>query len=362
MTARTFIIAEAGVNHNGSVDRALRLIDAAHAAGADAVKFQTFNSTRVISRFAAKAEYQISATGDAESQLDMVRKLELDLAAHRTLVAQCVRRGIQFLSTPFDEASVDWLARELAVPLLKIPSGEITNALLLLKVARSGLPAFLSTGMSNLGDIERALGVLAFGYLGEPGVPGAGAFEAAYRSAAGRAMLGRKLTLMHCTTEYPAPLAEVNLRVMDTLRAAFELPVGYSDHTPGIVVPIAAVARGAVVIEKHFTLDRSLPGPDHLASLEPAQLKAMVEAIRDAEVALGSGIKCATASESKNQPIARKSLTAACDIAAGEIFTAENLTAKRPGNGVSPMLFWTYLGRPARRAYTYDELIDAHED
>jgi N-acetylneuraminate synthase len=362
MTSRTFIIAEAGVNHNGSVDMAVDLIDAAHAAGADAVKFQTFNSHRVISQFAVKAEYQISATGGTESQLDMVRKLELDLAAHRTLVAHCGRRGIQFLSTPFDEPSVDLLARELHVPILKIPSGEITNPLLLLKVARSGLPAILSTGMSNLGDIERALGVLAFGYLGEPGTPGVDSFEDAYRSAAGRAILQGKLTLLHCTTEYPAPVAEVNLRVMDTLRAAFELPVGYSDHTPGIVVPIAAVARGAVVIEKHFTLDRGLPGPDHLASLDPAQLTAMVEGIRLAEVALGSGIKCATASESKNQPIARKSLTAACDIAAGEVFTTDNLTAKRPGNGVSPMHFWSYLGRTARRAYTYDELVDAHED
>jgi len=362
MRPHTFIIAEAGVNHNGSLDMALQLIDAAHSAGANAVKFQTFNSHRVISRFATKAEYQISATGGAESQLDMVRKLELDLDAHRTLVAHCGGRGIRFLSTPFDEPSVDWLAQELEVPMLKIPSGEITNALLLLKVAQTGLPAILSTGMSNLGDIERALGVLAFGYLGAPGKPGVGAFEDAYRSAAGRAILATKLTLLHCTTEYPAPVDEVNLRVMDTLRAAFELPVGYSDHTPGIVVPIAAVARGAVVIEKHFTLDRSLPGPDHLASLEPAQLKAMVEGIRLAEAALGSGVKCATASESKNQPIARKSLTAACDIAVGELFTLDNLTAKRPGNGVSPMHFWSYLGRTARRAYAHDELIDGHED
>jgi N-acetylneuraminate synthase len=358
----TLIIAEAGVNHNGSVDLALQLIDAAHAAGADAVKFQTFKSESVISRHALKADYQVSTTGDRESQLDMVRKLEFDLATHRRLAAYCAKVGIRFLSTPFDELSVDMLVDDLEVPLVKIPSGEITNALILMKVARTGKPAILSTGMSNLGDIEMALGVLALGYLGEGRSPSIGAFSDAYRAAEGQAVLKEKLTLLHCTTEYPAPFADVNLKVMDTLRAAFGLPVGYSDHTPGIAVPIAAVARGAVVIEKHFTLDRNLPGPDHLASLEPDALTAMVQGIRQTELALGGGSKYATPSEAKNQPVARKSLVAARAIARGETFSAENLTAKRPGLGVSPMHFWSYLGTRATRDYAPDDLIDGHED
>jgi N-acetylneuraminate synthase len=358
----TFIIAEAGVNHNGSIEMALQLIDAARAAGADAVKFQTFKSESVISRHAVKADYQVSATGGHESQLDMVRRLEFDLAAHRRLLEHCAKLNIQFLSTPFDEPSVDMLVHDLGVPLLKIPSGEITNALLLIKIAHSGKPVILSTGMSNLGDIELALGVLAFGYLGEGGTPSVVAFSDAYRSTAGQAILKGKVTLLHCTTEYPAPFADVNLKVMDTLHSAFGLPVGYSDHTPGIAVPIAAVARGALVIEKHFTLDRSLPGPDHLASLEPEGLAAMVQGIRQIELSLGSGIKYATPSEAKNQPVARKSLVAACPIARGELFTIDNLTAKRPGIGVSPMHFWTYLSKRAARDYSTDDLIDVHED
>jgi N-acetylneuraminate synthase len=358
----TLIIAEAGVNHNGSIDMALQLIDAARAAGADAVKFQTFKSESVVSRHALKADYQVSTTGGGESQLDMVRRLEFDLATHRRLVEYCAKVDIRFLSTPFDELSVEMLVDELNLPLLKIPSGEITNALLLMKVARTGRPVILSTGMSNLGDIELALGVLALGYLGEGHTPSIDAFYDAYRSAAGQAILKDKLTLLHCTTEYPAPFVDVNLKVMDTLRAAFDLPVGYSDHTPGIAVPIAAVARGAVVIEKHFTLDRQLPGPDHLASLEPDALAAMVEGIRETELALGHGSKYATPSEARNQPVARKSLVAARTIARGDAFSAENLTAKRPGLGVSPMHFWSYLGKRATRNYAPDDLIDGNED
>jgi N-acetylneuraminate synthase len=358
----TYIIAEAGVNHNGSVEMALHLIDAAHAAGADAVKFQTFKSEAVISRHAVKADYQVSATGGHESQLDMVRKLEFDRPAHRRLLDHCLKTHIQFLSTPFDESSVDMLVHDLDVPLLKVPSGEITNALVLMKIAKSGKPVILSTGMSNLGDIELALGVLAFGYLGIGRDPSVGAFSEAYRSAAGQTILKRKLTLLHCTTEYPAPFSDVNLKAMETLRLAFDLPVGYSDHTPGIAVPIAAVARGAVVIEKHFTLDRDLPGPDHSASLEPDELAAMVQGIRQVELALGSGMKYASPAESKNQPIARKSLVAARPIARGEPFTVENLTAKRPGVGVSPMHFWSYLSKRATRDYATDDLINNHED
>ena len=290
------------------------------------------------------------------------RSSRIDITAHRRLVEHCANVGIRFLSTPFDEPSVDLLANELDVPVLKIPSGEISNALLLIKVARTGRPAILSTGMSNLGDIELALGVLAFGYLSERRLPSISAFSDAYRSAAGQAILREKLTLLHCTTEYPAPFTEVNLKAMDTLRAAFDLPVGYSDYTPGIAVPIAAVARGAVMIEKHFTLDRTLPGPDHLASLEPDALKAMVQGIRDTEQALGAGGKYATPSEAKNQPIARKSLVAARAIARGEQFSVDNLTAKRPGIGVSPMFFWSYLGKSATRDYVTDDLIESHEN
>jgi N-acetylneuraminate synthase len=358
----TFIIAEAGVNHNGSLDTALRLIDAARAAGADAVKFQTFKSESVISRQALKADYQVATTGRGESQLEMVRKLELDVAAHLRLNEHCKSSGIGFLSTPFDEDSVDLLVDRLDVPLLKVPSGEITNGPLLLKIARTRKPAILSTGMSDLGDVETALGVLAFGYLNSDKGPGIDAFSEAYRSREGQTALAKNVTLLHCTTEYPAPFEDVHLRVMDTLRTAFGLPVGYSDHTPGIEVPVAAVARGAVIIEKHFTLDCRQEGPDHRASLEPAMLKAMVQAIRHTESSLGGHIKSVTPSEAKNRPIARKSLVAARDIARGEIFTPQNLTAKRPGTGVSPMNFWRYLGEQSRRDYRADDLIDRHEN
>ncbi len=355
---RVFIIAEAGVNHNGSVDMALQLIDAAAAAGADAVKFQTFRSEKVVSRHAAKASYQVDTTGAGESQLEMVKKLELDFAAHRKLMAHCRERSICFLSTPFDESSVDLLVDELGVSLLKIPSGEITNALLLLKIAASNLPVILSTGMSSLGDIETALGVLAHGWLNwlkEKTPPTPPAFAAAYRRDDGQYMLRERVTLLHCTTEYPAPFDEVNLRVIDTLAQAFDLQVGYSDHTSGIAVPIAAVARGASVIEKHFTLDRDLPGPDHRASLEPDELCDMIAAIRQVEQALGGRRKIVTPAEAKNLAIARKSLVAARAIAAGEPFSLDNLTAKRPGNGISPLFFHEFLGRPASRAYAEDE-------
>ena len=357
MTTEVFIIAEAGVNHNGSLDMALRLIDAAAEAGADAVKFQTFKSEAVISRFAVKAEYQTKTTGGDESQLEMVKKLELDNAAHRALVEHCAKRGIQFLSTPFDLQSVDLLVDELNVPLLKIPSGEITNAPLLLKISRTGKPVIMSTGMSTLGDIENALGVLAFGYTQKDATPSRDAFIQAYFSAAGQAALRCKVTLLHCTTEYPAPIEEVNLRVMRTMGHAFGLPVGYSDHTEGITIPVAATALGATVIEKHFTLDRNLPGPDHKASLEPEELAQMVKAIRQIEVALGTGAKIPAPSERKNMPIARKSIVAARDISAGEELNEGNLTIKRPGNGTSPLFYWDVLRTTARRDYRQDEPI-----
>ncbi|CAG0957653.1 partial N-acetylneuraminate synthase, partial [Anaerolineae bacterium] len=253
--ARCCIIAEAGVNHNGSIDMALSLIDAAAAAGADIVKFQTFKAEAVVSRFAPKAEYQIDATGSDESQLEMVRRLELSRDDHRSLLRHCASRGIGFLSTPFDIASARFLVQELGLGQLKIPSGELTNAPLLLEMARMGRPVILSTGMSSLGEIEEALGVLALGYLNSTTRPSREAFRQAYLSDEGQALLCEKASLLHCTTEYPAPYEETNLTAMDTLKHAFGLPVGFSDHTEGIAIPLAAVARGAVIIEKHFTLD-----------------------------------------------------------------------------------------------------------
>jgi N-acetylneuraminate synthase len=354
------IIAEAGVNHNGSEELARQLIEAAAAAGADIVKFQTFKTERVIARHAPKARYQKDNCGAGESQFEMVRKLELDGAAFGRLAAHCAACGIEFLSTPFDEESLALLVRELPVRRLKIPSGEIANPLLLLPAARSGLPLILSTGMATLGEIETALGVIAFGRLwpDESVTPGPEGFAAAWASAEGRARVAQTVTLLHCTSEYPALLDEVNLRAMATLRAAFGLPVGYSDHTEGLTVPVAAAALGAAVIEKHFTLDRTLPGPDHRASLEPGELKAMVQAIRATERALGSPIKGLQPGEVDTRHVARKSLVAAAAIAAGSPFTPANLTTKRPGTGRSPFDYWSLLGTPAGRDYAADELID----
>lgn len=352
----TFIIAEAGVNHNGSIDLAMRLIDAAADAGADAVKFQTFRAQQLVSAGAPKAAYQTLTTDAAESQLDMLRRLELGDSDHEGLMAHARERGIEFLSTPFDLPSLAMLTKELGLRRIKIPSGEITNAPLLLATARAAERVILSTGMSTLADVEAALGVLAFGFT-QSGTPSHGATENAFASETGQRALRDKVVLLHCTTEYPAPFGEVNLRAMDTLSKVFGLPVGYSDHTIGIHIPVAAVARGACIIEKHFTLDRSLPGPDHTASLEPSELTAMVSAIRDVELALGDGIKSPSASEWKNRDIARKSLVVLSATAAGDTWTTENLGCKRPGTGISPMHYWQLLGQPADRAYQTDELL-----
>lgn len=354
---KTFIIAEAGVNHNGSIEIAKRLIDVAVEAGADAVKFQTFKANKVISKFAEKADYQKQTTGSNESQLEMVRKLELDTEAHYKLREYCIQQNIKFLSTPFDLDSVDFLVNKMKVELIKIPSGEITNAPLLLRIAQSGLPVILSSGMATLAEIEQALGVLAFGYTKVDAKPSRKMFQDALYSKEGRTSLQAKVSLLHCTTEYPTPYNDVNLRAIDTMSQAFGLSVGLSDHTEGIAVPIAAVARGAKIIEKHFTLDKTLPGPDHKASLEPKELKDMVTSIRQVEMALGSPIKTPAPSELKNQDIARKSLVASTNIAAGEIFTVENLTSKRPGTGISPMYFWDVLGTVADKDYKEDEVI-----
>jgi N-acetylneuraminate synthase len=354
--ARTFIIAEAGVNHNGSLDTAIQLIDVAVAAGADAVKFQTFKAEKLVTQAALKADYQQQATGADESQLQMLRKLELKYEFHLQLRDYCHQQGILFLSTAFDSDSLRFLTAEVGVSQLKIPSGEITNGPFLLEHAQTGKDIILSTGMATLGEIETALGVLAFGYLGWD-VPSLARFQQAYSDQAGQVLLKQKVTLLHCTSEYPTPPERVNLRAMETLQQAFGLAVGYSDHTQGLAVPIAAVARGAVLIEKHFTLDRSLQGPDHQVSLEPGELKDMVQAIRNVELALGSARKIPQQGELQTRDVARKSLVAASDIVIGEVFSAENLTCKRPGTGLSPMNYWRMLDQRSQYQYLADDLI-----
>lgn len=354
-----FVIAEAGVNHNGSLDLARGLIEAAAQAGADAVKFQTFKASEIVSRYAPKAAYQQRTTDQGESQLEMIRKLELSVEDHRVLIAHARQCGIEFLSTPFEARSLSLLVDEFGLRTIKIPSGEISNAPFLVQIAATGCRMILSTGMCTLGEVESALAMLAYGALSPTGrPPGAAAFEAAYMSTSGQALLRERVVLLHCTTEYPAPVADVNLKAMDVMAQAFGLPVGYSDHTEGTHIAVAAVARGARVIEKHFTLDRNLQGPDHKASLEPAELRAMVRAIRDVEAAMGDGIKRPSAVELENRAVVRKSLVAARPIAAGELFSEENLTCKRPGTGVSPMAYWSRRGTAAARDYAADELID----
>jgi N,N'-diacetyllegionaminate synthase len=322
------------VNHNGDLARARRLVDAAAEAGADLVKFQTFTADRLVTIAARKADYQVQAADVGESQHAMLRRLELTREMHDALVAHCRSRGIQFFSTGFDTNSVDLLA-ELGVDRFKIPSGEITNLPYLRHVGRYGKPVILSTGMATMSEIDAALKVLE-----QAGTP------------------RDRVTVLHCTTEYPTPMADVNLRAMLAIRDACGVAVGYSDHTAGIEVAVAAVALGATVIEKHFTLDRSLPGPDHKASLEPDELKAMVTAIRNIEQALGDGIKRPSAGEARNMSIARKSLVAARAIRAGDVFSEINVTVKRPGTGLSPMRWDDVLGRTAPRDFAPDELIE----
>jgi N-acetylneuraminate synthase len=357
MQHRVYIIAEAGVNHNGSIDMAKQLVDVAAGAGADAIKFQTFKAEALVSPRAPKAGYQQKITGTDESQYEMLRKLELDENMHSVLVKHCALKGIQFLSTPFDSDSLGLLVNQFDLPCIKIPSGEITNAPFLLEIAFTGKPVILSTGMCTLAEIETALGVLAFGYLKYQETPSVKAFEQVYATDAGQEILGQKVTLLHCTSEYPAPFEEVNLRAMDVLRSAFGLRVGYSDHTEGIAVPIAAAARGAAVIEKHFTLDRTLPGPDHKASLEPAELKLLIQSIRQVENSLGSGIKKPAKSEFGNRLVARKSLVAARDIYEGEQWNETNLAVKRPGDGLAPLYYWSLLGKNVAKDYKKDEKV-----
>lgn len=327
----TFIIAEAGVNHNGDIEIAKKMIDAASAAGVDAVKFQTFKAERIVSINAPKAEYQIKNTNNTESQYQMLKKLEIDKETHLELMEYCKDKNIMFLSTPFDIDSVHMLV-ELGIEIIKIPSGEITNLPYLREVARQKKKVILSTGMSNMQEVKDAVDIL-------------------------RQNGAEDITVLHCNTQYPTPMEDVNLRAMISMREELELPVGYSDHTQGIEVPIAAVAMGATVIEKHFTLDKSMEGPDHKASLEPDELSVMVKAIRNIEKALGDENKALTESEKDNLSIVRKSIVAACRIEKGELFTEKNLTVKRPGNGISPMKWDEVIGKVADKIYEADEMI-----
>ena len=327
-----YIIAEAGVNHNGSFELAKKMVDEAKAAGADCIKFQTFVSKNLVSKTAGKAAYQKKTTDADESQLDMLKNLELSFAEFAALKAYCETKKIDFLSTAFDFESIDFL-ESLGMEIWKIPSGEITNLPYLMRIAKTGKAVILSTGMSTLEEVETAVDVLK--------ANGAGT-----------------ITLLHCTTEYPAAYAHVNLNAMETMQKVFDLPVGYSDHTQGIEISIAAAALGAVVIEKHFTLDKNMKGPDHRASLEPAQLKAMVSAVRHVEVALGNGRKEPSSEEVQTCKVARKSITAKCRILKGECFTSENLTVKRPGTGINPMKWFDVIGQRADRDYEEDDRIE----
>lgn len=329
------IIAEAGVNHNGNMELAKKMVVKAKEAGADYIKFQTFQPEKLVSKYADKAEYQKKTTGGEESQLEMLKKLALTQEDFRELKDYCEQVGIGFISTPFDLDSIDFL-ESLDMDFWKIPSGEITNLPYLIKIAKTGRPIVMSTGMCQMEEIEDALTWLKK----------SGAAE---------------ITLLHCNTQYPTPMEDVNLNAMQSLKRQFHLSVGYSDHTQGIEVPIAAAALGAAVIEKHFTLDQTMEGPDHMASLAPEELSAMVRGIRNIEKALGDGEKGVTPSEMTNRAVARKSIVAAGSIRKGEQFTEDNLTVKRPGNGISPMNWFEVLGKTAKRDYIEDELIAEEE-
>ncbi|MEG1782871.1 MAG: N-acetylneuraminate synthase [Oscillospiraceae bacterium] len=326
------IIAEAGVNHNGSLELAKRMADVAKEAGADIVKYQTAVPELVISRFAPKAEYQKETTGAGESQLEMVKKIHFGFEAHRELKAYCDSIGIKYLSTPFDMDSIDFLC-ELDMPVWKIPSGEVTNLPYLEKVARLGKSILMSTGMCEMFEVKQALEVL-------------------YKNGS------HDVTILHCNTEYPTPLKDANVRAMIDLKNTFGTKVGYSDHTLGLEAPLAAVSLGATVIEKHFTLDKTMEGPDHGASMDPQELVALVKAVRNTELVLGDGIKHVTQSEAKNKDIARKSIVAKRPIKMGEAFSEDNIMVKRPGNGISPMRWYEVLGKTAKREFSLDELIE----
>lgn len=356
--ARTVIIAEVGVNHDGSLDKALELVDVAAAAGADVVKFQTFEVAEIVTAAAPQAAYQ-RERAPAGSQQEMLQALMLDRDAHQVLADRCADRGVEFLSTAFDVRSLGWLV-ELGIRRVKVPSGELTNGPLLLAFARTGLPLVVSTGMADLGEVERALAVIAYGRRRPEGVPTRADLDEAYGASVRDGSLAAVVTLLHCTSSYPTLPEDANLAAMDTLRG-FGPPVGYSDHTLGTAVSLAAVARGAVILEKHITLDRTAPGPDHAASLEPSELRRLVADVRAVEASAGTPVKHPTAAELDTRRVARRSIVAAQPIAAGEAFDGSNLAVLRPGTGRSPMDLWELLGRPAARDYGAHEPIDASE-
>ncbi len=333
-THKTIIIAEAGVNHNGSIENAKNLVDVAEQAGADYVKFQTFKAENIVTVNADKANYQKSLTGIEESQFEMIKKLELDKDAHIKVMKHCEGKNVKFLSTPFDNDSIQMLLN-LKIPFFKIPSGEITNLPFLECIGSHGLPIVMSSGMSSLKEVSDAVQVLT----------SAGAEK-------------DSITILHCNTEYPTPMRDVNLNAMLTIKNELNVKVGYSDHTLGIEIPIAAVAMGASIIEKHFTLDKNLPGPDHAASLEPDELKAMVKGIRNIEIAFGDGKKKPSLSEKKNLPIVRKSIVAKTKIKKGDIFTEGNMSTKRPGTGISPMNWYELINKKSKKSFNPDDLID----
>lgn len=354
---RTFIIAEAGVNHNGSLDLAFQLVDVAVAAGVDAVKFQTFKTENLVTQNAPQAQYQEKNIGTKSSQFEMLKNLELSYEEFRILKRYCDDKNIKFLSTPFDLESVDFLTKELGLTLIKIPSGEITNAPYLYKIASSGADMIVSTGMATVEEIHHSLAVLAYGLANKKDNISFADVCEFYQTIEAKRLLKEKVKILHCTTEYPTPYEEVNLNAMEMIRDEFLLDVGLSDHSKGILVPIAAVAKGALTIEKHFTIDKRLNGPDHKASLNPDELKEMVYSIRLIEKAMGRNKKEPTLSEIRNSRVVRKSLVAAKEIKKGEVFTVDNLTIKRPGTGIVPYLYWDYIGKVAEKGYERDELI-----
>lgn len=356
MKHRCYIIAEAGVNHNGDLMLARELVDRAADAGADAVKFQTFDSTKLASRNAPKASYQKKTTDAEESQLEMLRKLELPRHWHHELRDRAKSKGIEFLSTAFDPASLDFL-ESLGMPFYKVPSGEITNGPLLWRFARQRKPLVLSTGMATLSEVEQALAVIAHAFNEDNEPHHVDEVWRGWSQAEWRSSLQGRITLLHCTSQYPTPIHEVNLTAMDTLRHAFGLPVGYSDHTEGILIPVIAVARGAVIIEKHFTLDQTMSGPDHRASLEPDQLTLMVREIRTISLALGDGIKTPQESEWDTRKAARQQVVVSRDIRIGDTFSRADLSTARSGEGRPPMALWGLVGTVAARDYHSGETV-----
>ncbi|WP_448546800.1 N-acetylneuraminate synthase [Thalassotalea fusca] len=361
--SNTLIIAEAGVNHNGSLQTAIALVDAAVASGVDIIKFQTYVTEQLVTKDAKQANYQSRNIGRQESQFDMLKRLELSFDEHLMVKQHCDERGICYLSTAFDLKSLDFLVNHMELALLKIPSGEITNAPYLLAHAKSGCQLIVSTGMATLREISDALATLAFGMVNSANTLPAN-LDACYQvmhSEAGQKALQANVTLLHCTSEYPAPIEHVNLSAMQTMAEEFKLPIGYSDHTEGLLIPAVAVAMGASVIEKHFTLDRNMAGPDHAASIEPDELAEMVVQIRTVEMAKGAPIKKPSQTEIENSRVARKSIVANENIKAGQMFTVDNTSIMRPGTGISPMRYWELLTRKAQKNYQSGDIIDNDE-